>query len=115
LISATSFNPRAHEGRDHIYVPIDTSFLDSFNPRAREGRDGLISTIRARPMGFNPRAREGRDFPFQCSIPLYPVSIHAPAKGATWDKALDILEILVVSIHAPAKGATPGTQRGFNR
>ena len=33
------------------------------------------------------------------------ISIHAPAKGATWYKK-PTLQIKVISIHAPAKGAT---------
>ena len=35
-------------------------------------------------MSFNPRAREGRDFDIDAAIDAaMPVSIHAPARGAT--------------------------------
>ena len=34
------------------------------------------------------------------------ISIHAPAKGATWHDCIQLLDDLI-SIHAPAKGATP--------
>ena len=33
--------------------------------------------------GFNPRAREGRDYAAGASPTTAPVSIHAPARGAT--------------------------------
>ena len=35
----------------------------------------------------------------------FTISIHAPAKGATWSTAAGV-EIIWISIHAPAKGAT---------
>ena len=54
-----------------------------FNPRTREGCDTSISRIRARLM----------------------VSIHAPARGATY-MVLPAAEVPEVSIHAPARGAT---------
>ena len=34
------------------------------------------------------------------------VSIHAPAKGATWSWVHEVVPHQFVSIHAPAKGAT---------
>ena len=76
--------------------------------------------------GFNPRPRTGGARGRYESVHLSEVSIHAPAKGATWDRkdyhsrssfnprpreggdfpiTLRPL-ILRVSIHAPAKGAT---------
>jgi len=54
---------------------------------------------------FNPRARAGRDLWHPIPYPPWPVSIHAPARGATglaWCGALSDW----VSIHAPARGAT---------
>ena len=41
-------------------------------------------------------------------IRIYPISIHAPARGQTWDKLKPDRE-LCISIHAPARGQT-GTQ-----
>ncbi len=77
-----------------------------FNPRAREGRDLDDTRIRlqllkfqsTRPRGARPRARSaigGR----------ISVSIHAPARGATYDCWLTAIDT-DVSIHAPARGAT---------
>ena len=56
-------------------------------------------------ISFNSRPREGGDFFIghrkeQCSV-----SIHAPAKGATFPKREQTMWE-IVSIHAPAKGAT---------
>ena len=68
---------------------------------------------------FNPRAREGRDFSADFQGALGYVSIHAPARGATLDRAL-MPGHAAVSIHAPARGATwqdqhdPFFDCGFN-
>ena len=78
-------------------------------------------------MCFNPRAREGRD-QIVTLLHYHPiVSIHAPARGATFfehvfkqfDESFnpraregrdgdipDTVKIKIVSIHAPARGAT---------
>ena len=76
------FNPRAREGRDQICA-LRPSRASCFNPRAREGRDPARSTFRRAITSFNPRAREGRDAPHASARPRRPVSIHAPARGAT--------------------------------
>ena len=54
---------------------------------------------------FNPRSREGSDELAARYIDLTEISIHAPAKGATFC-AIIITHIFIISIHAPAKGAT---------
>ena len=56
--------------------------------------------------GFNPRSRTGSDDGLFISCLFFIVSIHAPARGATWNRPLRAPAILV-SIHAPARGATP--------
>ncbi len=77
-----------------------------FNPRARTGRDTRRCTVTQRRAGFNPRARTGRDMALiSCSIRSRSVSIHAPARGATGERAAGA-GIGAVSIHAPARGAT---------
>ena len=56
---------------------------------------------------FNPRTREGCDGVSQ-QPPLlrFPISIHAPVKGAT-PTAVDTYSVVSsISIHAPVKGAT---------
>ena len=77
----------------------------SFNPRARKGRDLAWAWWAAKDFGFNPRARKGRDFALWVTGRLKTVSIHAPARGATYVDAIGVEEHLV-SIHAPARGAT---------
>jgi len=127
-MSSGRFNPRAREGRDSNKVagtpcpPVFQStrprrarpaflnysrrVLHCFNPRAREGRDRYIPLERLGCPCFNPRAREGRDRRSTAdSAVSIPVSIHAPAKGATFYRGTNPL-CICVSIHAPAKGAT---------
>ena len=55
-----------------------------FNPRSREGSDGMRFSVGCNGMG---------------------ISIHAPAKGATFTAYYPANNALI-SIHAPAKGAT---------
>ena len=54
---------------------------------------------------FNPRARAGRDPDARLARLRGPVSIHAPARGAT-EGARPPPLCINVSIHAPARGAT---------
>ena len=100
------FNPRAREGRDSRRSRY-CSRSARFNPRAREGRDRHEKALSQREMtfqstrprgarlaiatqaqyllSFNPRAREGRDFEaIGYELTYTEVSIHAPARGATW-------------------------------
>ncbi len=131
-ISVPCFNPRARTGRDPREL-VESSGHFSFNPRARTGRDGICAGRPRARTCFNPRARTGRDFTqpivsshdtqFQSTRPHgarqehqalgpppLPVSIHAPARGATVGSgALGIAGF--VSIHAPARGATSATSR----
>jgi len=55
--------------------------------------------------GFNPRSRAGSDLIQLYKVALEMVSIHAPARGATFDHP-GSRSSLKVSIHAPARGAT---------
>jgi len=98
------FNPRSREGSDFLYLG-ESLQLGCFNPRSREGSD-IIQAARVDQIhGFNPRSREGSDLRARARFCIYRVSIHAPAKGATYGNYLkDRPE--PVSIHAPAKGAT---------
>ena len=113
----------ATSGRDARY-----GCSSGFNPRAREGRDSAVATSTFARPSFNPRAREGRD---SCRHPAHQVgrvSIHAPARGATYfnDSTVILTKSFnpraregrdsllphigttgrLVSIHAPARGAT---------
>ena len=100
----------------------------SFNPRAREGRDFAVDVKRhrglsfqsTRPRGARPfafgvpvlgnqfqstRPRGARRRPSARSLIAPHVSIHAPARGATW-QSRSKPRMAAVSIHAPARGAT---------
>ena len=54
---------------------------------------------------FNPRSRAGSDCQQYDDWPCYPVSIHAPVRGATPEARCNI-NGGAVSIHAPVRGAT---------
>ena len=58
----------------------------SFNPRSRAGSDGPVSNDRAFFMSFNPRSRAGSDVISPAVQTKVDVSIHAPARGATWPR-----------------------------
>ena len=99
------FNPRARKGRD-CSPRARRCRPASFNPRARKGRDTATETAFHTNSCFNPRARKGRDLAVRGERnQLHPVSIHAPARGATAQRVLVLFERRV-SIHAPARGAT---------
>jgi len=145
------FNPRPREGSDaptamvraessmiSIHAPAKgatTCWLlapgvhTNFNPRPREGSDPDGFPLRDIIGGFQstPPRRE-RHFTPAASVMRAPISIHAPAKGATHLIALGAARhrgfqstpprrerlsgiltdfaLMDISIHAPAKGAT---------
>ena len=80
------FNPRSREGSDvcdKLYQ-LDLAEFQSTLPRRERPSN-------RRRMGrtkyFNPRSREGSDY-FSVEAQKYPdISIHAPAKGATYNMA----------------------------
>ena len=78
------FNPRSREGSDSYWRPA-RRIRDYFNPRSREGSDGYLRRFSVCALDFNPRSREGSDDD-GCEILSFvaTISIHAPAKGATY-------------------------------
>ena len=105
-----SFNPRSRAGSDPAWPTLRTSQSGCFNPRSRAGSDfwqrwrgqtsaGFNPRSRAGsdptlPMqaeqgeGFNPRSRAGSDPKEEKKESIKEVSIHAPARGATFNQAL---------------------------
>ena len=79
-----NFNPRSREGSDQIPL-IQIPQLSYFNPRSREGSDFCRTVRYSGTRYFNPRSREGSDriVPKE-GLASYHISIHAPAKGATF-------------------------------
>ena len=66
--------------------PIRTS--PHFNPRSREGSDCNRRKCKKSDRDFNPRSREGSDVGDAPFSPGARISIHAPAKGATFSNAV---------------------------
>ena len=99
------FNSRAREGRDLI-LPRLCAVQRKFQFTRPRGARRRTSISGRRPRGFNSRAREGRDLvDMSADGEVQPVSIHAPARGATCAPAARTARSRV-SIHAPARGAT---------
>ena len=83
IVRPNDFNPRSREGSDRSGRSYNQS-LNHFNPRSREGSDHANLCTLCNVLYFNPRSREGSDLNLQVhSRPQRPISIHAPAKGAT--------------------------------
>ena len=98
------FNPRTREGCDEDYTPVidpETGF-QSTHPRRVRRHFGQFQISSFTFQSTHPRrVRRGFDY----SKALCDISIHAPAKGATF-YGVFWTDILIISIHAPAKGAT---------
>ena len=56
----------------------------NFNPRSREGSDSCGDEPHQWSKDFNPRSREGSDDIHRRTGKGHSISIHAPARGATW-------------------------------
>ena len=106
VLPAGEFNPRSHKGSDRSWPASRRGSETNFNPRSHKGSDRYLSiSVRARefqstlPQGerresgsqmclvhrdFNPRSHKGSDDistrPVRAS---WPISIHAPTRGAT--------------------------------
>ena len=81
----SSFNPRARAGRD-LLERVLRLLEHCFNPRARAGRDLLVITVEDPGVVFQstrPRGARRTLGPLNGVLDL--VSIHAPARGATFD------------------------------
>ena len=108
---------RPHGARHaHLNLGKGMGLFQSTRPHG--ARPTFPATVRAgdkfqstRPHGARPPRARPREA-------WAPVSIHAPARGATAKRA-DAVRVLYVSIHAPARGATrkcspPRSARRFN-
>ena len=82
-----NFNPRSREGNDGIFYGLWV-LQNDFNPRSREGND-LDNILKTKDLDdFNPRSREGNDaLIVQNLCRLRHISIHAPAKGTTYNNS----------------------------
>ena len=77
-----NFNPRSHEGSDHIHGVLSNTgcIFQSTLPR-RERRLFVLWHILF--INFNPRSHEGSDEGKSPVVGQSCISIHAPTKGAT--------------------------------
>ena len=80
-----------------------------FNPRAHAGRDLCFWLTITEPGAFqSTRPRGARPVFFNLPFAQFPVSIHAPTRGATMMRKSRGCRLKSVSIHAPTRGATSG-------
>ena len=124
----TYFNPRSREGSDGMVRSLKKRYAIFQSTLPRGERQKVQKQLISEIYHFNPRSREGSDdqmcpsvfcyVQFQSTLPrgerrsdvplcllLRPISIHAPARGATVDVG-DYVIAHEISIHAPARGAT---------
>ena len=80
-------------------------------PRVERQRLFLYLDI---PGNFNPRSREWSDPLKVAPLQVMPISIHAPASGATTLISQSLISVYI-SIHAPASGATEIYGRNVTR
>ena len=67
------------------YWQCAASICFDFNPRSRKGSDKILLCCHLHLKYFNPRSRKGSDDDHTMSIDVKNfISIHAPARGATW-------------------------------
>jgi len=80
--SSCNFNPRTRTGCDFRQDSRAGEYRD-FNPRTRTGCDSSLSRLALSCKYFNPRTRTGCDSGVRMLDNMSPISIHAPARGAT--------------------------------
>ena len=84
---------------------IDATVDNAFQSTLPRGERLLNVEIAQKQTYFNPRSREGSDNNNDDFIDELSISIHAPARGATY--TLDnAFPGICISIHSPARGAT---------
>ena len=87
----------------HLLALLNTR---NFNPRSREGSDSMstfLFCLRTRFQSTLPRGERHTKQTFR--LFWCPISIHAPARGAT-SRVIFSTFVMLISIHAPARGAT---------
>ena len=89
---------------------VAPSIFQSTLPRGERPFPFVISLS---TLNFNPRSREGSDQALLCLRFRMPISIHAPARGATCDSS-HTQYLIFISIHAPARGATRHAAHTFS-
>ena len=104
------FNPRPRAGSDEDFCTA-YDYSHKLQSTLPHGSDFGLTRSMISLSCFNPRSRTGSDLraagferPFQLA------SIHAPARGATFDVG-GLLAAQKASIHAPARGATGALPR----
>ena len=77
---------------ERLVKPCCLKYPFNFNPRSREGSDKRHSRNMFETIDFNPRSREGSDLHrFRHVLVVVGISIHAPARGATFCHLLALL------------------------
>ena len=101
----SNFNPRSREGSDEAETIKMEAYAD-FNPRSREGSDAKRLHLSRVKDNFNPRSREGSDESEQQSEPEAEAFQSTLPRRERPKAGFLPTPLTVISIHAPAKGAT---------
>ena len=104
-VGLNGFNSRSRVGSDAVHVGLGVGRLLFQFTLPRGERHGALACFFSHA-GFNSRSRVGSDSEGGKPFVVAPVSIHAPAWGATPFSPRQG-GVVIVSIHAPAWGATP--------
>ena len=83
LSSVNHFNPRSRKGSDNCRI-INGKGCKYFNPRSRKGSDPDADVVFCESGTFQSTLPQGeRRYPVWIFDEFIPISIHAPARGAT--------------------------------
>ena len=90
---------------------IFARIVDDFNPRSREGSDYAKYSSLPYCVYFNPRSREGSDIAIFISAMAILVFQSTLPRGERQKHDDRIISVRHISIHAPARGATFKTRQ----
>ena len=105
VLHVRNFNPRSREGSDHEQYATVLKLCEFQSTLPRGERPTAPAFVVRGVSDFNPRSREGSDKRRMEELHVLRISIHAPARGATF-LIQHLAQSVIISIHAPARGAT---------
>ena len=113
VLHVRNFNPRSREGSDHEQYATVLKLCEFQSTLPRGERPTAPAFVVRGVSDFNPRSREGSDKRRMEELHVLRISIHAPARGATF-LIQHLAQSVIISIHAPARGATSPVFRSLS-
>ena len=106
------FNPRTREGCDGYSQNSDVAAIIFQSTHPRGVRRLVLPLLCQKEFDFNPRTREGCDICHNFFHDFCIVFQSTHPRGVRQTERREILLSLIISIHAPARGATYGFSNG---